>query len=383
MRATRYELIEERYRRALRVIDAAGVVLFRPSRQSPAPLAPPNVRSLLVLMTYGLGDAVLATGCLRALREAFPQAKIDAVVGPRSREIVATFPYFDELIYLDNPLYRLLDGRPAGFAAARATLAELRRRRYDVCLDLLGDLPNCWLAWRTGAARRVAHDSMGGGFFLTDPVPRDPARQRQSAVMAEALAPLGIASAHPPELFVRSEDEKAAARALADTGDAPLVVVAPGALLPAKKWPAAHFARLIDLLRETMPLRAVLVGAPADARDAAATAAATKEPVLNLCGKLRLTPTIAVLKRARLFVGNDSGLTHATAALGVPVAQIFGPGLPERFGHHGPRDTMIFQTQCPFYPCSPRFCRAPDRWCMAAIAPEQVAAAIRARGAWR
>jgi ADP-heptose:LPS heptosyltransferase len=64
---------------------------------------------------------------------------------------------------------------------------------------------------------------------------------------------------------------------LADTGDAPLVVVAPGALLPAKKWPAAHFARLIDLLRETMPLRAVLVGAPADARDAAATAAATKE----------------------------------------------------------------------------------------------------------
>jgi hypothetical protein len=76
----------------LRVIDAAGVVLFRPSRQSPAPLAPPNVRSLCVLMTYGLGDAVLATGCLRALREAFPQAKIDAVVGPRSRRSSRPFP---------------------------------------------------------------------------------------------------------------------------------------------------------------------------------------------------------------------------------------------------------------------------------------------------
>ena len=383
MRSTRYVLIEEQYRRALRGIDAAGDARFRPARHAFAPLDPPSVRSLLVLMTYGLGDAVLATGCLRALREAFPQAKIDAVVGPRSREIVATFPYFDELIFLDNPLYRLLDGRPAGFAAARATLAELRRRRYDVCLDLLGDLPNCWLARRTGAARRVAHDSMGGGFFLTDPVERDPAHRRQSEVMAETLAPLGIARAHPLELFVRPEDERAAAQALNGTGDEPLVVVAPGALLPAKKWPAAHFAQLLDLLRETKPLRAVLVGAPADARDAAATAAAAKGPVLDLCGKLRLTQTIALLKRGRLFVGNDSGLTHAAAALGVPVAQIFGPGLPERFGHHGARDTMIFQTDCPFYPCSPRYCRAPERWCMAAIAPAQVAAAICERGAWR
>jgi len=65
------------------------------------------------------------------------------------------------------------------------------------------------------------------------------------------------------------------------------------------------------------------------------------------------------------------------------VAQIFGPGLPERFGHYRTRDAMIFQTDCLYHPCSPRFCRAPDRWCMAAIAPAQVAAAIRERGAWR
>lgn len=383
MRPSRYELIEERYRRALRIIDAVGEALFRPGQKSVEPLDPTRVRSILVLMTYGLGDAVLATGCLRALREAYPQAKIDAVVGPRSREIVATLPYFDELHFLDNPLYRLLDGRRAGFAAARAVTAELRRRRYDVCLDLLGDLPNCWFAWRTGARRRVAHDSMGGGFFLTDPVPRDPARKKQSEVMAEALAPLGIAQARPLEIFRSDEDEAAATQVLAGSGDAPLVVVAPGALLPAKKWPAAYFARLLDLLREKTPVRAVLIGSPADARAAASTAAATTGPVLNQCGKLRLTQTVALIARARLFVGNDSGLTHVAAAAGVPVAQIFGPGLPDRFGHHGARDAMIFQTDCPFYPCSPRFCRAPERWCMAAISPEQVLAAIEERGALR
>jgi len=379
MLPSKYELIEPRFRRWLSVVDAAGSVLFWPWRAGSRAIDLDAVRSMLVVCNYGLGDAVLSTGCLRALRERFPKARIDAVAGPRSAEIVKTFPYFHHVFEVDHPLYRWREGKPPRRREFAAAMREIRAQRYDVCLDLLGDLANCWLAFRSGARHRLAHASMGGGFLLTHIVPRDGARRTQQAILAEPLALFGIEPREfPLEVFFSDSDASRAAEVLRDGGcrDRPLAVFAPGALHQAKMWPADRFGRLADLLARERGMFVCLVGAAGDRAPAEQAAAHGATPMLNLCGRLALTETVALISRARLFVGNDTGLMHVAAATGVPVVQLFGPGLPERFGHHGPHDLIFFDPRCAHHPCSPYSCRIPDQWCMKNISVEEVFAGI-------
>ncbi len=375
----RYELVEPRVRRMLCLIDALGAPFSWARRLCRRVLDPQQVHSILVVCNYGLGDAVLSTGCFRALRDRFPQARIDAVAGPRSLEIVRTFPFFDRIYSVDHPLYRLRKGQPAMWREFRDAMREIRLRSYDVCLDLLGDLAGCWVAYCSGARIRVAHATMGGGFLLTHVVPRQPANRSQRSILAEPLALLGIEPRDfPLEVFYSPSDLAAAQAKLGAVGHhgEPLAVLAPGALHQSKTWPAERFGELAARLATEQGMFVCLVGGPADRVTAGQALAHAGDHAVNLCGELSLKQTVALIAGGRLFVGNDSGLTHVAAAAGVPVVQLFGPGLPERFGHHGPRDVVFAAPRCRHHPCSPYSCRVPDQWCMKNITVAEVYAGI-------
>ncbi len=376
MRPSDYELVEPRFRRALCAIDALGAVtwgLFAPRPR----IDPAAIRRILVLCTYGLGDTILATGCLRALRERFPKATIDALAGPRSYAILRMLPYFDSVTIIDNPIYRVREGKPGNWSAARAIVRSLRARRFDVCLDFIGDLPNCALAAATGARVRIAHPTMGGGFLLTHPVARDPRNAHQRAILAETLAPLGIdATAYPMELPVSDADRAEARRAVSARIAGPWAAISPGALTSAKTWPAERFAALAVRLKERLGLSSILLGAPSEVDLGVRIERESGGAAISLCGALPLGAVFGAIAQARVFVGNDSGLTHAAVALDIPAVQIFGPGLPDRFGHRDTRREILFDNDCRYHPCSTFRCKVPEAWCMERLAVDAAADAV-------
>ncbi|MCL4235649.1 MAG: glycosyltransferase family 9 protein, partial [Deltaproteobacteria bacterium] len=245
------------------------------------------------------------------------------------------------------------------------------------CLDVIGDLPICALAAATGARIRIAHPTMGGGFFLTHPVARDAANTHQRAILAETLAPLGIdARAYPMELPVSDADRVEARRIVAERVAGPWAAICPGALTSAKMWPAERFAALAVRLKERFGWSSILLGAPSEVDLGAHIEHESRGAAISLCGVLSLDSVFGVIAEARVFVGNDSGLTHAAVALDLPTVQIFGPGLPDRFGHRDARREILFDNDCRFHPCSTFRCKVPDAWCMERIAADAAADAV-------
>ncbi|MBW1802680.1 MAG: glycosyltransferase family 9 protein, partial [Deltaproteobacteria bacterium] len=225
--------------------------------------------------------------------------------------------------------------------------------------------------------------SMGGGFFLTHSVPRNLRNKSQRTVLAEPLSLLGLdVLEYPMELFFSEADLAKAKAVLLKTGidKKSLVVFSPGALHKTKSWPTNHYARLADLLSSKKGLKICLVGSKQDFPQAQAVEKGCKTKVFDLCDRLSLSETMAIISLSKFFVGNDSGLTHVAAALGIPVVQIFGPGLPQRFGHFGEHDLVFSDPNCPFHPCSPYVCKAPAAWCMKRISPETVYDGIEQKG---
>jgi len=174
------------------------------------------------------------------------------------------------------------------------------------------------------------------------------------------LTGLGIkAQVRRGEMFFRPADEAAVARLLAGCGvkeGATLVAVHPGAVRPEKRWPAERFAAVAKWLVEECAAWVVLLGTPGEAGllDEIVRMAEAKGRVLALPG-LNLKQAAALLKRARLFVGNDSGLMHLAAVLDVPLVAVFGPGAPWLTGPWTSAPYQVVLEEFPCRPCRQRF----------------------------
>lgn len=373
MRPSEYEALTRPFRWALWVVDGLGELLLSRGHR-PEVIRREEIRSILAVMTYGLGDAVLASGCLKAVIEHLPNARVDVLVSPRSRSVVEILAPGLNLIDFDNPIYRLRDGRSTQWSASRATIRELRRRNYDLCIDFQGDFANAWAMRAMRARYRVGHATMGGGFFLTHPVPRDPECRSAVDINAEALGPLGIVAGDvTPRLTLPDGAQNAADALLAECGltAGSYIVVAPGALLRWKTWPASSFAQLSRTVLGGRGWRTLIVGGPADVSVSNEVAEAIGPSAVNRAGRVPLGVTLGLIRQAVAFVGNDSGLVHAARALDVPTVQVFGPGIPERFGYIHPRHANVFE-DCDPLKCGPYRCATPENWCMGRITPERV-----------
>lgn len=298
----------------------------------------PPPRRILILKPCCLGDLLMATPTLRALREAYPDAVIHLAVGAAARAAVVGNPRLDAL----------LDPGPVGSGpAARRAYVDLVRRlrggQYDLALTLdrspvLGALP-----WLAGIPRRVGLDSGGRGFAHQVRVSAPPTTPRHEAeVYLDTLRALGIDPIAPRLEFSPSAADEAAIDALPLDPAAPLVVIHaagglnPGMTLLSKRWPAERFAALADRLAEEHDARVVLVGGPGDAAVSARVAGAMRHAPMDLTGMLSFAAVGALAGRASLYVGNDTGATHLAVAMGAPTVMVMGPTDPRRYGPYRP-----------------------------------------------
>ncbi len=269
--------------------------------------------NVLFVTSNRIGDAMLSTGVLAHLVDTMPQARFTVACGA-----------------LAAPLFEALPRRARTIALvkgpAKLHWLSLWARTVGQFWELVVDMRGSGLAWFLAARRRA---------ILTA---RDPGLHR----VESAARVLNISPVPSPRLWL-SDAARAAAKTLA--GEGPLLVLGATANWTGKMWPADRFADLAAAL--TAPgaalagARVAVVGGPSERDLAAPLLAALGPAAVDLVGTVPLATVAAVIARAALYVGNDSGLMHVAAAAGVPTLGLFGPSDDRHFRPWGAHAAFV------------------------------------------
>jgi len=342
-------------------------------------------KRILVLRYRFIGDTILTVPFLRNLRRAEPDAHIVWVVAPGSSDVVRGIPYVDEMLFWD-PVTIHADSRGSHrtLGAKWSFIKELRAQRFHKAYVLKRSLSSAIIALLSGARERVGFDTEGRGFLLTKRVPYRHDRHEVQNFL-EVLRADGVPVTDDYlESWSTDDEERTASELLSGAGIAAgerFAVLHPFAAIPQRGWHLEDFARLAALLRDD-GLRVAILGAPRErgifeqAREHFGSACA------DLVGKSDLRTSMALLRRAAIFVGNDSGIMHLAAAAGTPLVALFGPQSPVKFGPWSERARIIYK-QLSCSPCRQKFfteCEPSLRMkpaCMEAISVEEVRDACR------
>lgn len=357
----------------------------------PPPEALESVRKILAIRLDAIGDFLMTTPALRALRSRWPAAELHVLVQPGVGAVARGLPWIDRAKTLPCNFLMRADGVGRGAGRWLSGARGLRRERYDLAVDFTGLFHSAAAARATGAPVRVGFRrklvlghfrAEGFSHFYTHEFP--PAEglhiAQEMNLLAAALGARaddgGWEMGRDPR--ARLEAERVLARAGIDPEEGPLVVVHPSAKWPPKRWPSTGFAETIDIL-QGRGWRAVVILGPGE-----------KEILEGLRGACRTSPVFlwppapletlgALLEKADVFVGNDSGPMHMAAAMGTPVVAIFGPTQPDRCRPKGSPFTAFYAalecSPCPLYFTRER-CRRGHNYCMDGFRPSSVAAAV-------
>ena len=340
----------------LKAIDAtAGPLLcrcFGAWQYETGPRSPPeqircaDLRRILIIRPGGMGDMIVLYPVIRALQEACRSAEIDVACETRNAQVLTLAGMGDRI--------KVYDRSPLTF------LSGLRRRRYDVAIDTEQFHHfSAVFACASGAPVRIGFNiNPRRNPLYTHLVSYDPAGREGDQFM-RLLAPLGLqdpayelegALARLPPAAVPPDDGDLAR--VMDRGD--FAVVHAGASTPYKLWQEAGYAELLAFLHGRRGIGAVLVGDAGDAavsRRIVATLKTSGVPAVSCAGRCGFPVTAGIMKRARLFVGADSGLAHLAVAMAVPSVVLFGPTDHVKWGIENARHAVVR------YPlaCSPCF----------------------------
>ncbi len=354
-----------------------------------------GVKSVLVIQPADMGDVLLTSPFLRELRRALPKAWIGLAVQPSMRALVERCPYVDEIIPFPwRTVPRWNDaffGHPRWWLQSlKVSMKRLWKRRIDLAVSVRwnDDAPQAaavTLMVASGARRRVGyidfpHDRFRYPYanynrLLTGgPVRR--VLKPEAEIQLGVLKWLGAAVEDDrAEVWTSPADDEFAAAVLREGGivdGEPVVAIAPGAAWAPRRWPAERFIEVGRRLQDERGARVVLLAAPVE-RDLAARVAAglRSDRTLNLAGRTGILQMAAVLRRCRLFLGNDSGPLHLAAAAGVPTVGIYGAGEYERFRPWGTNRHRVVNLGLTCSPCSLN-CIFQDARCLRAIPVEKV-----------
>ena len=292
-----------------------------------------DARRIALIKPSALGDIVHSLPVLSALRVRFPAAHITWVVNSSYESLLSGHPDLTDTLPFDRGA---LKGVRRSLATAYAFLTALRRRRFDLVIDMQGLLRSGVMARLSGAARRVgfANAREGSRYAYTDRIP-SPAQHAAHAVDRMWCVAEAFGVGHLPKVFrvpLQPAEVDAARHELAAL-PRPLVAVAVGAKWLTKRWPAEHFAELLNRAHAHSGGTAVFVGASDDTPLSQAVIANLRGPALDLTGKTSLPRLSAVLSLADVMLGNDTGPLHLAAALGRPCV---APYTCTKVALHGP-----------------------------------------------
>jgi heptosyltransferase-2 len=326
---------------------------------------------ILVIRFSSLGDVILMSALLDALRISHPNAEIWLATKTRYAELFTSDPRVDRVVGLDTASGAL--GRLVG---------QLEKQRFDLILDAHKSLRSRLLTWRLPPApvRRVRKDTAARLIYLWT-------RRRSRALgrhqIDRYLELLEGDTLFRPSLMLDDVDRTLARAALSGM-EKPVLAMAPGSRHATKQWPADRFTELAHRFLETNLGEIVLMGGPGEEGVCSDVAGQLEGPVRVSCGDLPLMGSAALLERCEMLVCNDSGLMHMAEAVGTPVLALFGPTSRE-LGYF-PRDpgSRVIEHALDCRPCSRNGaapCKLTEQFCMTRSTVDLVFSHLESR--WR
>src|SRR5579863_4280700 len=313
----------------------------------------PGVRRLLIVRLGSMGDILHALPAATALRKAFPEITIGWVVEERWAELLCTLPeprsgprspcrpLVDQLHTVDTRRWRRSLFSPQTWVRIGASLSELRAPKYEVAVDFQGAVRSAMLARLSQApvvyGAMQPRENVASMFYSRQVIARGTHVVEQNLSLAEAVAgePLETPAV---ELPCDDRAEQHWDDWLRREGISEFAVLNPGAGWGAKQWPAERFGLVAKQLA-AYGLKSLVNFGPGEENVAQAVEAAGAGAAAAV--GCTLTELIALIRRARLFIGGDTGPMHLAAALGIPTVAIFGPTYPARNGPFGTRSITL------------------------------------------
>jgi lipopolysaccharide heptosyltransferase II len=325
-----------------------------------------NLRRVLVVQPYGIGDLLFLTPVLRALRLIPSVERVDLLLGSRTSCVVEHNPHVDEIMNVDKDLFHSRGGLE-NFNAVLTLGKKLRSRRYDLLLDysLRGEYA-FFGKFFLGIKRRAGFAYKNRAFFhnVRVPLPAGFAGKHVVESVCELAEKAGVRVRGRYPEFYSSEKNREEARKLWEekkpSGAKKYLVISPGGGeswgkdAHFKRWPARYFGEFLDELKTRLDFDcALILGSKEEKALGEEVTAHTKVPVFNLAGEIPFELSAALLERSCFFAGNDGGLLHLASALEIPSAAFYGPVDPGVYGPYppDPRRTAIIKEDLQCRPC--------------------------------
>lgn len=329
-----------------------------------------NIERILIRATNWIGDAVMTTPALGAVRAAFPGAEIVIAANPLVAELFRHHPYCDRVLVFDKR------GPHRGVKGLMRFCGLLRRERFDLAILLQNAIEAAVMAFLGGIPRRAGYRTDGRGFLLTHGIPVGESERRlhHTDYYLKMLSALGVAGGDGCLRLECTPEELVWADEKLEGG--PWVAVNPGAAYgSAKRWVPERFAQVADRLSAESGAKIVLIGGPGETEIGRDIEEAMHSSPLNFIGRTAVRQMMAILARCRLMVTNDSGPMHVAAAFGVPIVAVFG-STDHTTTSPLARTCRIIRKQIDCAPCLLRQCPT-DHRCMEAISVEDVLCGAR------
>jgi len=336
-----------------------------------------RVRRVLVVRLRSIGDTVLSTPSLIALKRFLPEAKVDVLLEDWVAPVLDGFDAVDDVLTVG-----------AGAISKLAALKEIRRRKYDVVLNLHGGTTATFFSFASGARHRVGYEHYQYSFLYNHLLSSaaDFWKREKTHSAEQQLALLGFVGVPVDD---RPKSRLAISEKASDSLEhkfyeqekkrpdelGKFALIHPAAAFKTKEWPSENFARTAEFLRE-QGLSTVAVAAKDEQQILENVRSKSGVPI-HAFNNFTLPEITALASKAALFVGNDSGIAHIAAAVGTPSVVIFGSSNRDHWSPWTDAPNEIVFEEFPCQPCPGHECAAFDEpQCILTLPAEKVFAAI-------
>jgi lipopolysaccharide heptosyltransferase I len=330
----------------------------------------------LIIKLGSIGDIVHTLPAVAALKKAFPQIQMDWLVERKCSVVLQKNPFIHEVIEVDTHRWRksLLSGEV--LRQMKTTLSKLRAKHYDVALDFQGLWKSAAFGYLSGAKRRIGFSKEGlkepgCRIFYHEKVSLGTASRHVVEIYGELVRSLGaVTNGFQFDLHVSGEDEAYVSSQLASRSIENFIILNPGGGWVTKNWDPENYSRLHLRIRMATGMPCVLTWGPGEEL--------LVQQVVHYCKSdppvtfpTTIPQFLSLARRAKLFIGGDTGPLHLAAACNTPVVGIFGPTSSMRNGPFQQEDRVIAHA-VPCGPCYKRTCEIYNRQCMRLITVDEV-----------
>jgi heptosyltransferase-2 len=325
-----------------------------------------NIKVLFIRIDR-IGDLVLSTPALKAIKKAFPHSNLTVLAGHSNYPVLLNNPYVDKVIVFDNRRKCL---------EKLKTIMHLRTDGYDLAIDPYADyeLKTAIIIFLSGARKRIGYASYGREVFFNIQAPNIKDNKHFVDLTLDIMRPLGIVTKEKtPEIFLTDGEKKWAENWLKENGieDKPIIGIHPSAYYESQRWLPERFIELIEQLCKTKSYELIIFGGPQDEVLTDRIVSAVNDGILIYIAD-DLRRFAALLSCCSVFICNNSGPLHIAVAVNTPTVSFMGPTDKNRWMPIGDIHKVLRMDDLPCIGCNLGYCKIKTHDCMRLISSQMV-----------